>query len=108
MVESSDKSGEYHATNVVTDLCTDTTLNGKTTFWVAPDRSTGLSAHFIVEIGCEKTINRIILRNGGGSNRFFLRQKCIFFFETSFSFTQGHKGLQGANLQRHVPVGEPL
>ncbi len=53
MVESTDKNGEYHATNVVFDVCTDTTLNGKTSFWVAPDKSTWLSAHFIVEIGCE-------------------------------------------------------
>ncbi len=66
-MESTDFSGDYHASNVLQDGCTDTTLAGRTTFWIAPQRATGLNAHFIVELGCRTVVDHVTLRQTSSS-----------------------------------------
>ncbi len=85
VIESSDFSGNFHATNVLVDHCEDPTVSGKTTYWRAPGRTTGLNAHFIVELGCNQFVDRVTLRNTIDPIEQYDNKKglMLFGFETS-------------------------
>ncbi len=67
MIESNDwPEGNYHASNVLYDSCDDETSDikvGQITWWSAPRGATGDEAYFVVELGSEKTVDRVTLKN---------------------------------------------
>ena len=66
MVESNEWHRGYPASNVLVDSCDDADTShavGDVTWWVAPERATGAEADFILQLGCDTMVDRVIIKN---------------------------------------------
>ncbi len=63
-VVESDDHQDYFATNVLVDGCSDPSVKGMNTWWAR-----GGSNQFIAQLGCEKLVDRVTLRNPRASGR---------------------------------------
>ncbi len=69
-VGGSPQGSGYPASNVLMDSCEDMSFShainnppNRVAWWVAPDGATDTEAEFTLELGCEKTVDRIMLKN---------------------------------------------
>ncbi len=76
IIESSDyvggvsQSSGYPASNVLVDMCEDKnnahnidSAPSGVSWWVAVNGGTDTEAEFVLELGCEKIVDRIVLKN---------------------------------------------
>ncbi len=61
----------YSPSNVLIDACDDVdsqhTASG-VVWWAAPEAATGNRAYFEVDLGCQKCVSQVTLRNSGNGN----------------------------------------
>ncbi len=71
VVESKEHpEGAYHASNVLHESCDDSTWTsfshfkvGNISWWLAPDRQKGDGAYFVVQMGAERIVDKVTLKN---------------------------------------------
>ncbi len=63
VVDGTEYSKQYTYANVLIDSCDDQNTGSNYKHWVAPDGASGEAAFFTVDLGCQRCVSNVTLRN---------------------------------------------
>ncbi len=63
IVDGTEHSERFKRANVLIDSCDDTASGRTYNYWAAPDGASGDAAFFTIDLGCQKCVSNVTLRN---------------------------------------------